>query len=52
MRADGEVNVSRIASAFGGGGHVNAAGCTMDGPLDEACKTIIDAVNKALDGEE
>ena len=52
MRADGEVNVSKIASAFGGGGHVNAAGCTIEGPLDEACKTIIDAVNKALDGEE
>ena len=31
MRSNGLVNVSIIASLFGGGGHVRAAGCTMKG---------------------
>ena len=31
MRSNGLVNVSVIASLFGGGGHVRAAGCTMKG---------------------
>ena len=52
MRADGEVNVSKIAASFGGGGHVNAAGCTIKEPLDKACRMITDAVNKALDSED
>ena len=32
MRSGGLVNVSQIASYFGGGGHVRAAGCTMNAP--------------------
>jgi len=31
LRANGEIDVSRIAMHFGGGGHVKAAGCTMTG---------------------
>lgn len=31
MRANGDVDVSRVARYFGGGGHVKAAGCTMRG---------------------
>lgn len=35
MRSNGKVNVSKIAIFFGGGGHVQAAGCTMYGlPTD------------------
>lgn len=49
FRADGEVNVSKIAQSFGGGGHVNAAGCTVNEPLEKACEMVIEAVNKALD---
>lgn len=29
MRSNGDVNVSKIATFFGGGGHVKAAGCSM-----------------------
>ena len=37
VRTDLSVDASRIASAFGGGGHVRAAGCTLRGAtLDEA----------------
>lgn len=31
MRSNGLVDVSRVAVKFGGGGHVRAAGCTMNG---------------------
>ena len=35
FRSKGKVNVSALAAAFGGGGHHNAAGCTISGTLDE-----------------
>lgn len=31
MRSNGTVDVSQVAAKFGGGGHVRAAGCTMNG---------------------
>ncbi len=31
MRSNGLVNVAEVAVKFGGGGHVRAAGCTMNG---------------------
>jgi len=43
FRASG-VDVCAIATHFGGGGHVNAAGCTLDYPLEEAEKIIVDYV--------
>lgn len=38
MRSNGEINVSKIAVYFGGGGHIKAAGCTMTG-------TVYDVIN-------
>lgn len=35
MRSNENVNVSEIASCFGGGGHVRAAGVTMNGSVEE-----------------
>lgn len=48
LRAKGEVNVGKIAGAFGGGGHANAAGCTIRGSLGEAREAILRAVAAAL----
>ena len=48
LRAKGEVDVNKIAAAFGGGGHANAAGCTVSGPLDAVTRQILDAVRAAL----
>lgn len=48
LRAKGEVNVGKIAGAFGGGGHANAAGCTIRGSLAEAREAILRAVAAAL----
>jgi phosphoesterase RecJ-like protein len=42
--------VNRIAHRFGGGGHENAAGCTLPGPLAEAKAALLAAVRQALDG--
>jgi phosphoesterase RecJ-like protein len=45
------VNVAKVAEKFGGGGHRNAAGCTLKGSWEEAESTIVallqDAVKRA-----
>jgi phosphoesterase RecJ-like protein len=48
LRGKGDVDVSRIAARFGGGGHRNAAGCTLPGPLPEATGVILAAVRDGL----
>ena len=48
MRSKG-LDVSKIAMSFEGGGHVRAAGCTLNMSFSDAKKTIVDAVDKALD---
>ena len=51
LRSKGDVNVARVAEKFGGGGHRNAAGCTLRGSWEEAEQTIVslllDAVRRA-----
>jgi len=49
LRAKGDVDVSRIAARFGGGGHPNAAGCRVEGPLGDATRRVLDAVREALE---
>ncbi len=44
MRAKSYANVAEIVSVFGGGGHVKAAGCTLEMGMDEA----LDAIKKAI----
>ena len=41
LRSKGRVNVATIAERFGGGGHENASGCTLDGPLQVATERIL-----------
>jgi bifunctional oligoribonuclease and PAP phosphatase NrnA len=41
LRSKGQVNVATIAERFGGGGHENASGCTLDGPLPVATEQIL-----------
>ena len=40
LRSNGEVDVSRIAVFFGGGGHVKAAGCEMSGSMYDVVNNI------------
>jgi phosphoesterase RecJ-like protein len=48
LRAKGEVDVNRVAAQFGGGGHANAAGCTVRGTLDSVTDQVLDAVRAAV----
>jgi len=49
LRSKGDVNVARVAEIFGGGGHRNAAGCTLKGPWDETETKIIELLRDAVD---
>lgn len=48
LRSKSKVNVAEVAERFGGGGHENASGCTLDGPLYSAMDRILDAVRAHL----
>jgi phosphoesterase RecJ-like protein len=48
LRSKGAVNVAAIAEKLGGGGHENAAGCTLDGPLPRALQEILTELRPAL----
>lgn len=41
LRSKGAVNVACVAESFSGGGHENASGCTLDGPMSLATDTIL-----------
>jgi phosphoesterase RecJ-like protein len=50
LRSKGTVDVGSVAKRYGGGGHKNAAGCTVSGPLDERMREIGALVQQAIDG--
>ena len=43
-----DTDVAAIALSFGGGGHVRAAGCTVELPLEQAKAKVLEAIGKAL----
>jgi bifunctional oligoribonuclease and PAP phosphatase NrnA len=48
LRSKGSVNVADIAEKLGGGGHENAAGCTLAGPLERARDEILTELQRAV----
>ncbi len=48
LRSKGEVDVQRVATLFGGGGHQNAAGCTVTGNIAEVRDALVAALSDAL----
>jgi phosphoesterase RecJ-like protein len=48
LRSKGRVNVATIAERFGGGGHENASGCTLEGPLQVATERILRDLRKEM----
>jgi phosphoesterase RecJ-like protein len=48
MRSNGEVNVSKIAVYFGGGGHIKAAGCTMMGSVHDVINNLTPHIEAQL----
>ena len=55
FRSKGAIDVGAVAGGFGGGGHRNAAGCTIAGPLDAVRARVLplvdEAISRALDGK-
>jgi phosphoesterase RecJ-like protein len=50
MRSKGEIDIGAIAKEFGGGGHKNAAGCTVSGAIDTLQKLFLEKIEHAIDG--
>jgi phosphoesterase RecJ-like protein len=51
LRSKNEYDVSKVARIFGGGGHRNAAGCTLDLALKEAQQIIVERIGRMLKNE-
>lgn len=49
MRSKGNVDIGAIARSFGGGGHRNAAGCTVTGDLTSLRRVFVDRISAAVD---
>jgi phosphoesterase RecJ-like protein len=52
MRSNNLVNVSKVASYFGGGGHVRAAGCTMSGSVHDVINNLSAQIDKQIKEHE
>jgi phosphoesterase RecJ-like protein len=48
LRSKGTVDLHSLAGEFGGGGHRNASGIVMNGPLDDAVRTVTERVGSLL----
>jgi phosphoesterase RecJ-like protein len=48
LRSKGTVDVRLVAARWDGGGHHNAAGCTMSGTFDEVREALVAALGEAL----
>jgi phosphoesterase RecJ-like protein len=49
-RSQPEIDVSGVATLFGGGGHANAAGAEISGPLEVVQSNVLDATKSLLNG--
>jgi phosphoesterase RecJ-like protein len=52
LRSKGEIDVSGIAEAHGGGGHKNAAGCKVEGDWDELENLLMEELSLAVSKAE
>jgi len=39
--------VERVAAAFGGGGHINAAACHIDGDFETVLRKVLEAISSS-----
>ena len=46
VRTSGGLNATRVCALLGGGGHAAAAGCTINGTLEQAESAILDAIRQ------
>lgn len=48
LRSKGMLDVAQIARFYGGGGHKEAAGCTIKGALEEVKRELIEKIRNAI----
>jgi len=46
LRSKGKIDVARVAERFGGGGHECASGCSIEGPLGDAVREILEQLRR------
>ncbi len=49
LRSKGAIDIGEVAKRFGGGGHKNAAGCTVPGSLAEVRQQVMPLVQAAIE---
>jgi phosphoesterase RecJ-like protein len=49
MRSKGDIDLCTVAKKFGGGGHKNASGCTVNGPYTEVRARVVREVTDAIE---
>jgi len=48
LRSKAPIDVGQVARLFGGGGHANAAGCRLEGALEEVQRRLVEAIEQRL----
>lgn len=48
LRSKGRYDVSAVAEYFGGGGHRNASGCSVEGGIDEVRKLVYQKIKEGM----
>jgi phosphoesterase RecJ-like protein len=46
LRSKGKLDVAKVAEHFGGGGHECASGCSLEGPLPQAVRQILESLRR------
>lgn len=49
VRTGNHADASAVCKELGGGGHIRAAGCTLNGPLDAAVEQMLDTIKRTVD---
>lgn len=50
VRTDSRADAAAICTLLGGGGHVRAAGCTLEGPTDDVIARLLETIAAAVPG--
>ena len=48
LRSAGRIDVAAVAQHFGGGGHIKAAGCRLEGSLEQVKQQVVSYIKELL----
>jgi phosphoesterase RecJ-like protein len=51
IRSKGNIDIGAVAKEFDGGGHKNAAGCTVRGPVEALQALFVEKIARAIERE-